>query len=289
MTDPSKTTKTVAKKRSYRIADLLANSIQPFDDLAPDELAALGKDLDLSSGHVMAIISTTGRLMDGNQRLRALAQTGAETLPGTNVVIDQLADESAEFDRAVMLNVRRRQLTGKQKADWARKIMAERGISQNAVAAMFGISSSAMSQLMGNYPATAATPVPATTTAKDGSIRKTGPKASSKTRAPKQPKGNVPVPALDSKTGRPKGDGLDALVAGIDAGIDGLVVALAEDPAMTTVSPYYKEALAHAKKLGFYVDLLTKDTAVSVGHFDELADEVAGVLELLDKARQAEG
>jgi hypothetical protein len=191
--DSTTTTKPVRKKAKYDIADLLANSIQPFDDLAPEDLAVLGKDLDPASGHIMAILSTTGRLMDGNQRLKVLQQMGNTTLAGANVVIDQHANEDNEYDRALMINSRRRHLTGKTRAERARKIMADRGYSQNKTAELLGITSGALSQLFKAYPDDSDR-VPAERVGRDGKTynRDRQPKA----RAPRMPKGNKPAPSV---------------------------------------------------------------------------------------------
>jgi hypothetical protein len=183
MTTENPAPKAVTKKRFYEIADLLANSVQPFDDLTAEELAAIAKDLDPASGHTMAIISAgSGRLLDGNQRLRVLQQMGQTKLDGKNVVIDQQATGDNDLQRAVILNFRRRQLSGHAKAMYAYRLMKEEGISQSRIAEdYYGMSRSALSQLLGKYPDPEAEsdPMPTTLVGKDGARRMAGPKASS--------------------------------------------------------------------------------------------------------------
>jgi hypothetical protein len=282
MTTADSTPKTHTRKRSYNIAELLANSIQPFDDLAAEELAALSRNLDPSSGLTIAILSTTGKLMDGTQRLRALQESGHETVPGANIVIDKHSNADNEYQRAVMFNAQRRQLTGEAKAKAARRIMKEKGVSQNTVAGWFGISSSALSQLMTNYPDSSG-PAPKATVGKDGKSYNRAAQPQAKARPPAYAKGNKPVPA-GLASGTRKGDGLQEVVDAVDAGIDAFIAKSAP-----RANPAIKEAIDHADKLLYYVTHFGAIAGPDAERLDVLHDKLSEALVKVDEARRTAG
>lgn len=137
---------TVVPQR-YSIDKLLSDGIQPFADLDAEELAALGDGLAGQTVLAVPIVVTAdGILIDGHQRLQALAARGQKTIAAESVrVIDTASAEDA-LEWAVTLNVKRRHLTVEQKAEVARRLQAERGWSQGRIAEAFGVSRPAVSQ-----------------------------------------------------------------------------------------------------------------------------------------------
>ena len=131
----------------YSIDKLLADGIQPFADLDADELAALGDGLAGQTVLAVPIVVTAdGILIDGHQRLAALAARGQKTIGAESVRIIDAASAEDALEWAVTLNVKRRHLTVDQKAEVARRLQAERGWSQGKIAEAFGVSRPAVSQ-----------------------------------------------------------------------------------------------------------------------------------------------
>src|SRR5215472_6683420 len=143
-----------AEPKQYVIADLLANAIEPWDNLTARELEALGarKDPDgpLSAPVVIAAYSNERGpvLIDGSQRLQWLASPprNRAVIAADEVIIDQTAvDEESAHRAAVALHVNRRQVSPRAKAELARRLQAQFGWSHAAIAEVFKVSGPAVS------------------------------------------------------------------------------------------------------------------------------------------------
>jgi ParB-like chromosome segregation protein Spo0J len=137
----------------YSIEGLLSAGEQPFPDLPEEDLRELGKGIGKGQLAVPVSITADGVLVDGHQRLKAMAARGRKTIAAGDVrVIDGATRETA-LDWAIRLNAARRHLTGAQKAELARKLQRERRWSQGRIAKAFGVARPAVSQWLANYPA----------------------------------------------------------------------------------------------------------------------------------------
>ena len=130
----------------YSIDKLLANGIQMFEDLGPDELAALGAAIGRRGALIDPVTITRDEiLVDGHQRLRAMLAQGRLFIPASDVrVIDATAATALEV--SIQLNVTRRHLTTEQKAALAQRLQHERGWTQGKIADLFGVSRPAVNQ-----------------------------------------------------------------------------------------------------------------------------------------------
>jgi ParB-like chromosome segregation protein Spo0J len=130
----------------YSIDKLLAHGIQMFEDLGPDELAALGAAIGRKGALIDPVTITRDEiLVDGHQRLRAMKAQGREYINAADVrIIDATAATALEV--SIQLNVTRRHLTVDQKANLARRLQHERGWSQGKIAELFGVSRPAVNQ-----------------------------------------------------------------------------------------------------------------------------------------------
>jgi len=141
----------------YEIQKLLDEAIQPWDALTDEELNALSKGLGRRQDPlaVPVVLSRDGRLIDGSQRLRALQLRGRTYIDAMDVrILPQVTGANA-LEWAIRLNAQRRQLDIPQKARLVRTLMAKNGWSQGRCARVFGVSSAAVSQWLGQTaPAT---------------------------------------------------------------------------------------------------------------------------------------
>jgi transcriptional regulator with XRE-family HTH domain len=139
---------------SYSIEDLLNTGVQPFPDLPDEDLDQMGRSIGRGPLPIPVSVTADGILIDGHQRLKAMAARGRKRIDASDVrVIDGATRETA-LDWAIKLNAARRHLTGPQKAELARKLQRERRWSQGRIAKAFGVARPAVSQWLANYPAT---------------------------------------------------------------------------------------------------------------------------------------
>lgn len=143
-----------AEPQQYVIADLLANAIEPWDNLTARELQALGARMDpdnpLTAPVVIAAYSNERGpvLIDGSQRLQWLASPprNRTVISADEVRIDPAAvDEESAHRAAVALHVNRRQASSRVKAELARRLQAQFGWSQATIAEVFKVSKPAVS------------------------------------------------------------------------------------------------------------------------------------------------
>jgi predicted transcriptional regulator len=143
-----------AEPRHYVIADLLANAIEPWDNLTARELEALGAGIDpdsaLTAPVVVAAYSNERGpvLIDGAQRLQWLAgpPRNRTVISADEVRIDPAAvDEESAHRAAVALHVNRRQASPRVKAELARRLQAQFGWSHATIAEVFKVSRPAVS------------------------------------------------------------------------------------------------------------------------------------------------
>jgi len=141
--------------RQYVIADLLANAIEPWDNLTARELEALGARMDhdspLTAPVVIAAYSNERGpvLIDGGDRLQWLASPprNHKVISADEVTVDQAAvDEQTAHLAAVALRVNRRQASSQVKAGVARKLQAQFGWSQATIAEVFQVSRPAVAK-----------------------------------------------------------------------------------------------------------------------------------------------
>lgn len=144
-----------AEPRQYVIAELLANAIEPWDNLTARELEALGvrmaPDSPLTAPVVIAAYSNERGpvLIDGAERLQWLASApgNRKTISADEVRIDPDAvDPESAHLAAVALRVNRREAPTKVKAGVARKLQAQFGWSQATIAEIFQVSGPAVSK-----------------------------------------------------------------------------------------------------------------------------------------------
>ena len=143
-----------AEPQQYIIADLLANAIEPWDNLTAMELEALGARMDpdspLTAPIVIAAYSNERGpvLIDGSQRLQWLASPprNRTVISADEVRIDQSAvDEESAHRAAVALHVHRRHAPSPVKAELARRLHVQFGWSQATIAEVFKESRPAVS------------------------------------------------------------------------------------------------------------------------------------------------
>lgn len=143
-----------AEPKQYVIADLLANAIEPWDNLTARELAALGARMDpdspLTAPVVIAAYSNERGpvLIDGSQRLQWLASPprNQTVISADEVRVDPAAvDEESAHRAAVILQVNRRQASPRVKAELARRLQTQFGWSHAAIAEVFKVSGPAVS------------------------------------------------------------------------------------------------------------------------------------------------
>ncbi len=138
-----------AEPEQYVIADLLANAVEPWDNLTDSELETLGARMDpdspLSAPVVIAAYRNEGGpvLIDGSQRLQWLASPprNQKTISAAEVKVDQDAvDEESAHRAAVALMVTRPQASSRVKAVLASRLQAQFGWSQATIAEVFKVS-----------------------------------------------------------------------------------------------------------------------------------------------------
>jgi hypothetical protein len=152
---------------TWVISDLLAKSVQPFDDLTREELDGLAAGIDANAPLAVPVsVSSDGILLDGHQRLGVLQAMGRDTLDDGEVRVIAAANATNATEWAVRLNVQRRHLSRAQKAEIARRMQAEKGWSQALIAQVFGVSRPAVSQWLKGSPGDQ----PAEVTGRDGKM-----------------------------------------------------------------------------------------------------------------------
>jgi hypothetical protein len=146
--------RTSAEPEQYVIADLLANAIEPWDNLTAQELEALGARMDPDSPLTAPVVIAAYRnergpvLIDGSQRLQWLASPprNRTVISADEVRIDPAAvDEQSAHRAAVALHVHRRPASARVKAVLARRLQAQFGWSQATIAEVFKVPRPAVS------------------------------------------------------------------------------------------------------------------------------------------------
>jgi hypothetical protein len=141
----------------YKIETLLAEGVQPFDDIDAYAFDALADGMkDRKELTVPVVLSKDGVLLDGHQRLRALLRNGRTFINAADVKIEPSANAENALEWAVKLNMVRRHYTMEDKAQAARRLQREYGWSQRTIAAFFGVSQPAVSQWFAASPDTEA-------------------------------------------------------------------------------------------------------------------------------------
>jgi ParB-like chromosome segregation protein Spo0J len=131
----------------YKIETLLANGVQPFEDVDDEMLSAIASGLeDKKVMTVPVILSADNILLDGHQRLRAMLRNGKVFINANDVRIDRQVTADNALEWAVIYNARRRQISVKEKAKVARRLQSDYGWSQRQIARAFGVSQPAVSQ-----------------------------------------------------------------------------------------------------------------------------------------------
>jgi len=138
-----------AESQEYVIADLLANSVEPWGDLAALDLDALGAGADLDSPpDEPVVIAAYGNergaiLIDGSRRLEWLARPPRNR---TVIYADELRIDPAAVDdesarrAAVALQLNRRPASSPVRAEMARRLHAQHGWSHATIAEVFKVS-----------------------------------------------------------------------------------------------------------------------------------------------------
>ena len=108
-----------------------------------------------------------GFLLDGHQRLKALAALGRKRISAKHVRVVPKVNRDNMLDYAITSNTVRRMQTTADKADRMHKLAAI-GWSQRRIAKAFGTSQPAVSQLMNTYPPADGTPEVVITEGEDG-------------------------------------------------------------------------------------------------------------------------
>ncbi len=139
----------------YEIQKLLDGAIQPWDAMTDQELDALARGIGRRADPlaVPVVLSRDGQLVEGSQRLRALQLNGRKYISATDVRVAPQITSANALEWAIRLNAQRRQLDIPQKARVVRALMQKNGWSQNRCAKVFGVSSAAVSQWLGQTSA----------------------------------------------------------------------------------------------------------------------------------------
>lgn len=138
----------MATAKQYRIADLLANSVQPFEDLEVEMLASMGQNTIVQP----VVITRDGVLIDGHQRLKVLQTKGLEAIPATDVRVVQEATKENALEWSIILNVQGRHLTMEQKRSKALELRQTKRWSDSKIADLFGVSKVAVGQWLKGAP-----------------------------------------------------------------------------------------------------------------------------------------
>lgn len=134
------------EQREYVIADLLANAIEPWDNLTARELEALGESMDPDNPRTAPVVIAAYSnergpvLIDGSERLQWLASPprNQSVISADEVRIDTGAvDEESAHRAAVALRVNHRQASPRGRAVIARRLQAQFGWSQATIAEVF--------------------------------------------------------------------------------------------------------------------------------------------------------
>jgi hypothetical protein len=148
------------EQREYVIAELLANAIEPWDNLTARELKALGASVEpdspLTTPVVIAAYSNEHGpvLIDGTERLQWLASPprNQTVISADDVRVDPDAvDEESALRAAVALRVNRQQASPKMRAVVARRLHAQLGWSQATIAEVFKVPGPAVSKLFNQW------------------------------------------------------------------------------------------------------------------------------------------
>jgi hypothetical protein len=144
----------------FVIADLLANAVEPWDNLTDQELASLNAadgDGSLPAPVVVAAYRNERGpvLIDGSQRLRWLASPprNQEFISADEVRIDQDAvDEESARRAAVALRVNGVQASPQVRVALARRLQAQLGWSHATIAEVFKVSKPAVPAWLTQWP-----------------------------------------------------------------------------------------------------------------------------------------
>jgi DNA-binding Lrp family transcriptional regulator len=146
-----------AEPQQYVIADLLANAIEPWDNLTARELEELGERTDsespLATPVVIAAYSNERGpvLIEGSARLQWLASAprNETVISADEVRIEPDAiDEESAHRAAVALRVNRPHASARMRAVLARRLQTQFGWSQATIADVFKVSRPAVSNLL---------------------------------------------------------------------------------------------------------------------------------------------
>src|SRR5690242_8682549 len=101
-----------AQPATYDIETLLNSGAQPLPDLEEDELDALSRAIGKGGPLPVPIdIGEDGTLIDGHQRLKAMAKAGRKRINANDVRIMRGVTRANAWEWAVTLNVQRRHLS----------------------------------------------------------------------------------------------------------------------------------------------------------------------------------
>src|ERR1700722_5077090 len=137
-----------AESGQFVIADLLANALEPWDNLTEQELASLNASAEDGSRAAPVVVAAYRNergpvLIDGGQRLRWLASPprNQEFISADEVRIDQGAvDEESARRAAVALRVNGVQASPQVRVVLARRLQAQFGWSHATIAEVFKVS-----------------------------------------------------------------------------------------------------------------------------------------------------
>jgi len=143
-----------AEPQQYVIADLLANAIEPWDNLTARELETLGARMKPDSPPTDPVVIAAYSnergpvLIDGARRLQWMASPprNRTVISADEVRIEPAAvDEESAHRAAVALHLNRRQASPRVKAELARRLQAQFGWSHATIAEVFKVSRPAVS------------------------------------------------------------------------------------------------------------------------------------------------
>jgi hypothetical protein len=143
-------------QKRYSIEKLLAEGIQPFQNLTDEQRDDLERDI-VSKGKKLdkmpVYLSADEILYDGHQRLLILLKLGRKTIGEDEIIRNpKIKGHRATRMEAIKINRNRRHLTGKAMADVIWDLVLRYGMSQTAIGKEIGMRQQSVSELMDKYP-----------------------------------------------------------------------------------------------------------------------------------------
>jgi ParB-like nuclease domain len=151
----------------YQIEKLLSQSVQPFDDLTPDEFEVMRESIRDRGLLNPILLTSDGYLFDGHQRCKALLSLGRKRMAAKDVRIQSNVTRDNMLGFAYATNLVRRMLTTEQKVERMHACV-KLGWSQRRIAKEFHVTQPAVSQLMAAYPLEDGAPEVLVTHGEDG-------------------------------------------------------------------------------------------------------------------------